>query len=117
MREKRRGIYGIVAAISYFIRQFLLPNPFSSFEYGELINFLAGGLIALIAYVIVGMIYNVDLPVLGSILFLGVYTVINVELTATLFFYPNWWLVLLVGIGFVAVDYSVVHFTSRKIVG
>ena len=114
---KRKGIYGIVAAISYFIRQFLLPNPFSSLEYGELINFLAGGLLTLIVYVIVGTMYKEDIPILGSVLFLVVYAVINFELYAALFFYPNWWIVSLIGIVFATTDYSIVRFISRNIVG
>lgn len=52
-KYKKENSYVLVAGISYFIRQFLLPNPFSNlFESGivELINFIFGGFLMALAY-------------------------------------------------------------------
>ena len=50
---KKESSYALVAGISYFIRQFLLPNPFSNlFESGmaEFINYIFGGVLIPLAY-------------------------------------------------------------------
>lgn len=54
-KYKKESSYTLVAGISYFIRQFLLPNPFSNlFESGiaELVNWLFGGILIALAYIL-----------------------------------------------------------------
>ncbi len=60
-KHKKENSYVLVAGISYFIRQFLLPNPFSNlFESGivELINFIFGGFLMALAYFLTGTWYT-----------------------------------------------------------
>lgn len=50
---KKENLYAVVACISYFIREYLLPNPFSNlFEPGiaELVNCIFGGFLIFLAY-------------------------------------------------------------------
>lgn len=57
---KKENLYAIVACISYFIREYLLPNPFSNlFEPGiaELVNYILGGALIFLAYVLTGTWY------------------------------------------------------------
>lgn len=54
-KYKKESSYTLVAGISYFIRQFLLPNPFSNlFESGitELVNWFFGGILIALAYIL-----------------------------------------------------------------
>lgn len=54
-KYKKESSYTLVAGISYFIRQFLLPNPFSNlFEPGmdELVNYFFGGVLITMAYIL-----------------------------------------------------------------
>lgn len=59
-KYKKESPYTLVAGMSYFIRQFLLPNPFSNlFESGtaELVNWLFGGALIALAYILTGTWY------------------------------------------------------------
>ena len=59
-KYKKESSYTLVAGISYFIRQFLLPNPFSNlFESGtaELVDWLFGGVLIALAYILTGIWY------------------------------------------------------------
>lgn len=59
-RYKKESSYISIAGISYFIRQFLLPNPFSNlFESGtaELVNYFFGSILVGLAYILTGMWY------------------------------------------------------------
>lgn len=64
-------MYGIIALISAWIRQFYLPNPFVNIIdplYADLFNIIIGGfIIHILAYYITGCIYeNGSSPGLGS---------------------------------------------------
>ena len=59
-RYKKESSYISIAGISYLIRQFLLPNPFSNlFESGtaELVNYFFGSMLVGLAYILTGMWY------------------------------------------------------------
>lgn len=59
-KYKSERSYAFVAVISYFIRQFILPNPFSNlFEPGisELVNWTFGGILIALAYNLTGTWY------------------------------------------------------------
>lgn len=67
-------MYKFISSSSVFIRQFLLPNPFSALPNGELYNLLATALLVPITYIIVGLFYKRGAaPALGSFLFLVFY--------------------------------------------
>ena len=98
-------LYTVVVIASVFVRQFVLPNPFECFGvYAVLINEAATAVIGLIAYIIVGKIYRKgSAPVLGSILYLVVYSAITGVLLLMSIFNFAWWWVLLMLIACAAV--------------
>ena len=59
-KYKKESSYMLVAGLSYFIRQFLSPNPFSNlFESGiaELLHWIFGGALIALAYILTGTWY------------------------------------------------------------
>ena len=75
-------MYGIIALISAWIRQFYLPNPFVNIIdplYADLFNIIIGVfIIHILAYYITGCIYEKgSSPGLGSFLYLINYIVIS----------------------------------------
>jgi hypothetical protein len=69
-------MYKLFKAISILIRQFYIPNPFITFEYGLLLNIIAEPFLYLVTFAIVGLYYSrgSNSP-LGSILYLTFYIV------------------------------------------
>lgn len=69
-------MYKVISILSVFIRQFVLPNPFSDFPLGELYNWAATAILVPITYIIVGLFYRRgSAPGLGSFLFLVFYMI------------------------------------------
>lgn len=69
-------MYGKVALLSIIIRNFILPNPFESHEYGILINLAFEPILWIITYFIVSLFYEKGTtPALGSFLYLFFYCV------------------------------------------
>jgi len=67
-------MYKLIAFISVIIRNFYLPNPFASFDYGSLINWMIEPLLHIITFGVVGLFYQRGSePVLGSFLYLFFY--------------------------------------------
>ncbi len=87
----RKFSYGIVFTVGFFIRQFLLPNPFAQLGiYGSIINMIMSVFIGCISYFIVGRLYDkYSAPVIGSILYTFVYAVLVIELWLAFLFYPQ----------------------------
>lgn len=59
-KYKKESSYTLVAGVSYYIRQFLLPNPFSNLfesEIAELVNWLFGGILIALAYILTRTCY------------------------------------------------------------
>lgn len=50
-------MYEIISVASYFIRQFCLPNPFENIQNGIMWNWIAGGIIGVIAYAVTGELW------------------------------------------------------------
>lgn len=71
-------MYRLIWTISILVRQFCLPNPFECFgEKAILYNWIAGIILPLVTYFLVGTIYDKDsLPALGSMLYLIIYIVL-----------------------------------------
>ncbi len=85
-------LYNIVAAISFIIRQFFLPNPFSG-DYAILLNWVVGIAITALAYFLVGQVYEKgSMPWFGSLLFLICYSI----LTGLLYLLVSWWWIILI---------------------
>lgn len=72
--------YSVVTTLSYFYRTFYLPNPFENYEWGLIINMVAGVILWRITYKTVGLFYRSgQFPVFGSIMYLILYF-INTEI-------------------------------------
>lgn len=69
-------MYGIIASLSIFIRNFMLPNPFEAYPLGLAYNWLAGIIMIPLTFVTVGLLYEKGSnPALGSFLYLVFYLV------------------------------------------
>lgn len=86
-------MYGLMAGISVVVRQFFLPNPFECFgSMTELYNWIAGLILAPLAYALVGLVYRSgEAPALGSFLYLLVYTLLTGILWVLGQFSFAWW--------------------------
>ncbi len=93
---KRFSFYGIISIIGYFIRTFLLPNPFVSMgDRAVIINYIAGLIIPVIAYVSVGVFYTKgSSPAFGSFCFTVTYAVIVGILYLVGLFHFRLWAIL-----------------------
>lgn len=105
-------IYRILATLFWFVRQFLVPNPFDALGEGipvvlanipivlspELLNWFADPIIAVLTYGVVGLYYiKRSDPELGSILYMIFYAIHIGLLYLMLSIYPIVWLMILIG--------------------
>ena len=94
-------MYKLVSLSSLFIRQFLLPNPFSALPNSELYNCLATLLLVPITYYIVGLFYERGTaPAFGSFLFLVFYLIHTGILILCGFYFSTVACVVIAGIYF-----------------
>ena len=100
-----RSLYGVVTLASVLIRQFVLPNPFMCFgEKAAVINWIAEPIMQIVAYLLVGLVYQKgDMPAVGSALFLVTYAALVGILWLLGIFRFAWWWILLLVIAFVAI--------------
>ena len=69
-------MYGIIAPLSIFIRNFILPNPFEAYPLGLAYNWLAEIILYPITFITVGLFYEKGSnPALGSLLYLVFYLI------------------------------------------
>ena len=104
-------MYGLMVVISLLIRQFYLPEPFECCgDLAWLYNLIAEPIIHVVAFGLVGMMYNRgDFPPLGSFLYLVAYAMIVWLLSVMGIFSFAWWWVLIIvavmiGIGVLLVN-------------
>lgn len=100
-----KSIYGFIALISLFVRQFYLPNPFECFgEAAWLYNLVAEPVIHAVAFSLVGLVYNKgDFPPLGSLLYLAAYAIITWLLSVMGIFSFAWWWVLFIVVAIIVI--------------
>ena len=64
-------MYKIVSSISYIVRQFFVPNPFTnlfeSSSVAEYANYLFGGVLVPLSYFLTGTWYDKKEPIIGSV--------------------------------------------------
>ena len=95
-------MYHVIHIISALIRQFLLPNPFSSFfsnqAYADLFNIVIGGAILhIMSYVMTGMVYEKNLaPGLGCFLYLFNYCLITAIILLITWLIHNFWVAVII---------------------
>jgi hypothetical protein len=69
-------MYKFFALISFIIRNFYLPNPFDSLQYGLIINMMIEPILHAITFAVVGLFYKRgSAPAWGSFLYLFFYAV------------------------------------------
>lgn len=85
------------------VRQFFLPNPFSTLRgVGELVNLVASGVFVPLSYFQVSMVYDRgSAPALGSILFTLFYGINTAVTYLIMFLYPVMWLMISAAIVYV----------------
>ena len=96
---KRFSLYGCISATSFFIRMFLLPNPFECFgAEGEIYNWIAEFVIHAISYGLVGLVYcKGSFPAYGSFLYLLTYSIfVGILWIFGIFSFAWWWILSLV---------------------
>ena len=94
-------MYKVISVISLLIRQFCLPNPFECFgDSAQLINWVAGIVLAPVTYLIVGLVYEKGSePAVGSLLYLVTYALLTGVLCVMgIFSFAWWWILILVAV-------------------
>lgn len=107
------SFYGIIAVIGAIVRQNFLPNPFECFgDYAILINLFAEPVIHILSYTIVGLFYERgSFPIVGSLLYLIIYSSIVFLLSIFGIFSFAWWWILII----LAIWVTTITFISVKI--
>ena len=106
-------MYRVIYFIGFIVRQFLLPNPFAPLgANADLINWIVGGALVPLSYIITGLFYDRGSePALGSLLFFIVYA-INTGITYLICLaYPMIWLMIVIAVAYLAL----VIFCAMKI--
>ena len=81
------------------VRQFVLPNPFECFgDKATIINWIAEPIIQVVAYLLVGLVYQKGSnPGFGSLLFLLTYAlIVGVLWILGIFKFAWWWILILI---------------------
>ena len=104
--------------ISVVIRQFFLPNPFECFgDNAAVINWIAAGIIHVVAWGIVNLNYvKGSAPTIGSLLYLITYAIITGILCVMGIFSFAWWWVMIVSISVIVIIaiVSIISFLRRE---
>ena len=122
-------IYTTLAALFWFMRQFVFPNPFEVLGEGiaitirndvlilspELLNWFADPIIYVITFGVVGLYYiRGSAPALGSILYMIFYTIHICLIYWVLSFYPTIWVMILIIIVYVVLHVSALIYRISK---
>lgn len=74
-------LYHLIKVISYLVRQFLIPNPFTNLiknpGTAEIVNWIFGGVLVPLAYFLTGTWYDGDVKSFGSLGFLFNYAILT----------------------------------------
>lgn len=98
---KKLSLYSIISTISYFARQFLIPNPFEKLNwvFATTFNWLFGLILFPASFFIVGLFYICgECPWLGSVAYCVVYFVIDLFVLGFTTVGTVWWMWLLLSI-------------------
>lgn len=80
-RSKSYNGRGIVSVVSYLLRQFCFPNPFSNIvkdsNIATIVNWICGGMFIPLAYMLTGTWYKGEAKVIGSFGFFINYTILT----------------------------------------
>lgn len=109
--------FRIVSAVFWFIRQFLLPNPFEILGEGfvfasgvvwspETLNIVAGIALPSISFGLARLHYHKasdDNPAFGSLVYMVVFIITSFAMALALKVYPSGFRMALVGVAYVAI--------------
>lgn len=74
-------MYKLISLLSYIIRQFFLPNPFSNLfnnqGTADIVNYIFGGILVPLSYLLTGTWYHGGAPAIGSFGFLFNYLILT----------------------------------------
>ena len=117
-----KKLYLTLAGIFWFIRQFLMPNPFDVLGEGitvtigeahvllspDILNWIAGFFLPAITFAIVGWYYaRGAFPVLGSILYMIFFCLHTFILYLMSWAYPSVFLIVLIGIAYIGLHVGI----------
>ncbi len=110
-------MYKLISVLSYLIRQFCLPNPFTNlFEdsnIATIANWICGGIFITFAYVLTGTWYDGDEQFIGSLGFLFNYVIVTSLFMLITKFITNLYLVAFLFIVF----YIILCIVENKLFG
>lgn len=74
-------LYHLIKVISYLVRQYLIPNPFTNLiknpGKAEIVNWIFGGILVPLAYFLTGTWYDGNVKFIGSFGFLFNYAILT----------------------------------------
>ena len=109
-------LYGTLSGIFWFIRQFLMPNPFDVLGEGitvaiggapfllspDALNWIAGLFLPAFTFAVVGLYYaRYSFPALGSILYMIFFCLHTFILYLMSWAYPSIFLIVLIGVVYI----------------
>lgn len=115
-KRKENNGRGIVSIVSYLIRQFCFPNPFSNlFEENTatLINWICGGVFIPLAYILTGTWYDGGAKAIGSFGFFINYSILTGLFLFITKFVDNIYLVIFLFL----LIYVILCILERKLLG
>lgn len=123
-------MYEIISTLFWFIRQFLMPNPFEILGDGiminigdtpflltpALLNWIAGLFLPLITFAFVGIYYRKNSePALGSILYMFLFIIHTLLLYLICCVYSMIWLIVLICIAYIGIHIMVYSFVNKNV--
>lgn len=111
-------MYRLTSIISFVIRQFLLPNPFTNmFENADMVNLICGGIFVPLAYILTGTWYRSqkELYWWGSLGFLFNYIILTLLTIGISYFVSNiYWFVTIFTIVYIFLCMFEAKFLGEK---
>lgn len=110
-------MYKILKLLSYLARQFLLPNPFANLfidkNIAEIVNWIFGGILIPLSYILTGTWYDGEFKSLGSIGFFINYAL----LTGIFLFITHFIKNIYFSVGLFIIIYILLCFFESKLLG
>ena len=96
-KSRISGRRGIVSVLSYFVRQFILPNPFTNLiddsNVATIVNWICGGIFIPLSYILTGTWYSGGVKIIGIIGFFVNYALLTGLFLLITYFFNNLYIV------------------------
>lgn len=110
-------LYHLIKVISYLVRQFLIPNPFTNLiknpGMAEIVNWIFGGALIPLTYFLTSTWYDGNVKFIGSLGFLFNYAILTGLFLLITKFIPNLYLVAFLFI----LGYAILCIIESKLFG